>query len=88
MPASLASVAELALTAALVAWMAVGFTKRPGRWFRWFRWKLFANAIFTVVTLTGTKDGRTEAVNHYTELSPGSLLLPPPALPQATFLHP
>ncbi|MFF3127963.1 hypothetical protein ACFVRD_38020 [Streptomyces sp. NPDC057908] len=77
MPASLVSTAELALTAALATWMAFGFTKRPGRW---FRWKLFANATFTVVTLTGTKDGRTELVNPYAELSPGSLLLPPPVL--------
>ncbi|MFE7528026.1 hypothetical protein ACFU7Y_20255 [Kitasatospora sp. NPDC057542] len=71
MPSSLAELQ----TVAVVLWMGVGFTHRPGRW---FRWKLFANATFSIVTLTGTKNGRTEPVNPYTELSPGSLLLPPP----------
>jgi len=77
MPSLLVNAAELGLTAALVVWMGSGFTRRPGRW---FRWKLFTNAAFTLITLTGIKNGRTEPVNPYAELSPGSLLLPPPVL--------
>ncbi|MFJ6774957.1 hypothetical protein ACIQOV_29030 [Kitasatospora sp. NPDC091257] len=79
MPSTLAEL----LTFALMLWMGVGFTRRPGCW---FRWKLFSHATFSIVTLTGTKDGRTEPVNPYAELSPGSLMLPPPVL-QAIISH-
>ncbi len=36
---------------------------------------MFCRASFTITTLDGTKDGRTEPVNPYRYLSPGSLLL-------------
>ncbi|MFJ2876410.1 hypothetical protein [Streptomyces sp. NPDC087298] len=59
-------------TAALVAWMITGFTRLPGRW---LRWQMFCRATFTVISLTGTtKDGRTEPVNVYDHLSPGSFI--------------
>ncbi|MFC8431909.1 hypothetical protein [Streptomyces sp. NPDC057253] len=57
--------------------MITGFTRLPGRW---LRWKMFCQATFTIVTLTGTKDSRTEPVNVYRHLSPGSFLLGPPQL--------
>lgn len=69
--------AQLAATAALVVWMITGFTRRPGRW---LRWRMFCRATFTVITLTGTKDGRAEPVNVYSYLSPGSFILSPPRL--------
>ncbi|MFJ4622321.1 hypothetical protein [Streptomyces sp. NPDC088812] len=72
------SAAQLALTAALAAWMITGFTPLPGRW---MRWKMFCRATFTIITLTGTtSDGRTEPVNVYDYLSPGSFILGPPQL--------
>ncbi|MEW1721626.1 hypothetical protein [Streptomyces sp. NPDC093109] len=74
---------QIAVTAALVVWMATGFTRLPGRW---LRWKMFCRATFTIVTLTGTKDGRTEPVNVYDHLSPGSFILGPPQL-QAIVSH-
>ena len=52
---SMTSAVQLAATAALVAWMIAGFTRRPGRW---LRWKMFCRATFTIIFLTGTKDGR------------------------------
>ncbi|MEU2977212.1 hypothetical protein ABZ678_09415 [Streptomyces hirsutus] len=67
-----------AVTLALVAWMVTGFTSLPGRW---MRWKMFCRARFMIVTLTGTTaDGRTEPVNVYDHLSPGSFILGPPQL--------
>ncbi|HET6857486.1 MAG TPA: hypothetical protein VFH94_10370 [Streptomyces sp.] len=69
--------AQIAVTLALVTWMITGFTRLPGRW---LRWKMFCRATFTLVTLTGTKDGRTEPVNVYDYLSPGSFILGPPQL--------
>ncbi|RKN11009.1 DUF1173 family protein [Streptomyces radicis] len=52
--------------------MLVGFSRRPGRW---MRWKMVCHGTFTIVTLTGTtRDGRTEPVNAYAHLSPGSFL--------------
>ena len=69
--------AQIAVTAALVRWMISGFTSRPGLW---LRWKMFCRGTFTIITLTGTKDGRTEPVNPYTFLSPGSFLLSPARL--------
>lgn len=75
--------AQIAVTVALVGWMACGFTHRPGRW---LRWKMFCRATFTIVTLTGTKDGRFETVNPYAHLSPGSFLVNPPQL-QAIVSH-
>ncbi|WP_406387654.1 hypothetical protein [Streptomyces sp. NBC_00887] len=69
--------AQTAVTLALGAWMITGFTRLPGRW---LRWKMFCRATFTVITLTGTKDGRTESVNVYDHLSPGSFILGPPQL--------
>ncbi|MER5904304.1 hypothetical protein ABT150_30090 [Streptomyces mirabilis] len=77
MPESVLPAVQLAATAALVAWMITGFTRRPGRW---LRWKMFCRATFTIVSLTGTKDGRTEPVNVYQYLSPGSFLVGPPQL--------
>ena len=77
MPPSVLPAAQLAVTAALVAWMITGFTRLPGRW---LRWKMFCRATFTIVSLTGSKDGRTEPVNVYSHLSPGSFLLGPPQL--------
>ncbi|MEU6192303.1 hypothetical protein [Streptomyces sp. NPDC047061] len=77
MSASVVSALQLAVTGVLVVWMLTGFTRLPGRW---LRWKMFCRATFTVVTLTGTKDGRTEPVNVYRHLSPGSFLLGPPQL--------
>lgn len=77
MPASVLPAAQFAATAALGAWMVTGFTRLPGRW---LRWKMFCRATFTIVTLTGTKDGHTEPVNVYSHLSPGSFLLGPPQL--------
>lgn len=69
--------AQTAATFTLVAWMITGFTPLPGRW---LRWKMFCRATFTLITLTGTKDGRTEPVNVYDHLSPGSFILGPPQL--------
>ncbi|MGW3957091.1 hypothetical protein ACWEKM_40810 [Streptomyces sp. NPDC004752] len=77
MPATLLSAAQLTATAALLIWMLTGFTRRPGRW---MRYPLFSRATFVIVTLTGTQDGRTEPVNPYAFLSPGTFLLPPPQL--------
>lgn len=77
MHASALPAAQLAATAALVAWMTTGFTRLPGRW---LRWKMFCRATFTVITLTGTKNGHTEPVNVYAHLSPGSFILGPPQL--------
>jgi hypothetical protein len=83
MPAALPTAAQLAATAALVAWMVTGFTRRPGRW---MRYPLFSRATFVIIELTGTKDGHTEPVNPYAFLSPGTFLLPPPQL-QAVVDH-
>jgi hypothetical protein len=69
--------AQIAVTAALVLWMISGFTSRPGLW---LRWKMFCRGTFTIITLTGTKDGHTEEVNPYKYLSPGSFLLSPARL--------
>ncbi|MGK3943379.1 hypothetical protein ABK046_33680 [Streptomyces caeruleatus] len=77
MPADVLSAAQLAITAAGVAWMATGFTRRPGHW---MRYPLFSRATFVIVTLTGTTGDRTEPVNPYLFLSPGTFLLPPPQL--------
>lgn len=77
MPAPALSMVQLALTTLLVAWMITGFTSLPGRW---LRWKMFCRGTFTIVTLTGTKDGRTEPINPYAYLSPGSFLMGPPQL--------
>ncbi|MEV5432718.1 hypothetical protein [Streptomyces sp. NPDC052701] len=78
MRTSLLSAAQIAITLALVGWMITGFTRLPGRW---LRWKMFCRATFTIITLTGTtKDGRTEPVNVYEHLSPGSFILGPPQL--------
>ncbi|MFJ3310476.1 hypothetical protein ACIPSA_47430 [Streptomyces sp. NPDC086549] len=77
MPAALPTAAQLAATAALMAWMITGFTRRPGRW---MRYPLFSRATFVIIDLTGTKDGRTEEINPYLFLSPGTFLLPPPQL--------
>ncbi|MFD0372869.1 hypothetical protein [Streptomyces sp. NPDC127114] len=75
---------QIALTLALIAWMITGFTPLPGRW---LRWKMFCRATFTIVQLTGTTtDGRTEPVNVYAHLSPGSFILGPPQL-QAVLDH-
>ncbi|MFF7954006.1 hypothetical protein [Streptomyces griseorubiginosus] len=54
--------------------MITGFIPLPGRW---LRWKMFCRATFTI---TGTKDGRSEPVNVYSHLLPGSFLLGPPQL--------
>ena len=81
---SVPSAVQIAVTAALVAWMITGFTRLPGRW---LRWKMFCRATFTVISLTGTtKDERTEPVNVYDHLSPGSFILGPPQL-QAIIDH-
>ncbi|WP_371801552.1 hypothetical protein OHA38_43330 (plasmid) [Streptomyces sp. NBC_01732] len=77
MPGSALPAVQLAVTVALAAWMTTGFTRLPGRW---MRWKMFCRATFTIVSLTGTKNGRTEPVNVYAHLSPGSFLLGPPQL--------
>lgn len=78
MHASVLSAAQIAVTLGLVAWMITGFTRLPGRW---LRWKMFCRATFTIISLTGTtKDGRTEPVNVYDYLSPGSFILGPPQL--------
>ncbi|MFK0112017.1 hypothetical protein [Streptomyces sp. NPDC091217] len=77
MPAALLTAAQLAATSALTAWMAIGFTRRPGRW---MRYPLFSRATYVIIDLTGVKDGRTEPVNPYLYLSPGAFLLPPPQL--------
>ncbi|MFI1186872.1 hypothetical protein [Streptomyces californicus] len=75
--------AQIMITLALVAWMIIGFTPLPGRW---LRWKMFCRATFTIVQLTGTKDGHAEPVNVYDHLSPGSFILGPPQL-QAILDH-
>ncbi|MFD4865260.1 hypothetical protein [Streptomyces sp. NPDC058412] len=81
---SVLSAVQIAVTLGLVAWMITGFTPLPGRW---LRWKMFCRATFTIITLTGTtKDGRTEPVNVYNHLSPGSFILGPPQL-QAILDH-
>jgi len=80
---SVLSAAQIVLTLALVAWMITGFTPLPGRW---LRWKMFCRATFTIVQLTGTKDGHAEPVNVYDHLSPGSFILGPPQL-QAILDH-
>ena len=84
MHGSVLSAAQTAVTLALLAWMISGFTSRPGRW---LRWRMFCRATFTIVALTGTtKDGRTEPVNIYKHLSPGSFILGPAQL-QAILDH-
>ncbi|MFF8035846.1 hypothetical protein [Streptomyces sp. NPDC016626] len=78
MSTSVLSAVQTAITLGLTAWMITGFTRLPGRW---LRWKMFCRATFTIITLTGTtKDGRTEPVNVYSHLSPGSFILGPPQL--------
>ncbi|MGW7362425.1 hypothetical protein ACWGI8_03120 [Streptomyces sp. NPDC054841] len=77
MHVSVLSAAQTTVTAALVAWMITGFTRLPGRW---LRWKMFCRATFTIISLTGAKAGRTEPVNVYDYLSPGSFILGPPQL--------
>jgi hypothetical protein len=78
MPAFALPALQLAATTALAAWMVLGFTRRPGRW---LRWRMFCHGTFTIVSLTGTTpDGRTEPVNPYAHLSPGSFLLSPARL--------
>ncbi|MET7457827.1 hypothetical protein ABZT03_39470 [Streptomyces sp. NPDC005574] len=78
MPRSLLSTVQIAVALGLMAWMLTGFTRLPGRW---LRWKMFCRATFTIISLTGTtKDGRTEPVNVYDHLSPGSFILGPPQL--------
>ena len=77
MPESMLSDAQIVITVALMAWMITGFTPLPGRW---LRWKMFCRATFTIVQLTGTKDGHAEPVNVYDHLSPGSFILGPPKL--------
>lgn len=74
---------QLLVLVALMGWMVTGFTRLPGRW---LRWKMFCRATFTVITLTGTKDGRSEPVNVYDYLSPGSFILGPQHL-QALVAH-
>ncbi|WP_328335856.1 MULTISPECIES: hypothetical protein [unclassified Streptomyces] len=69
--------AQIAVTTALVAAMISAFTPLPGRW---FRWRMFCRGTFTIISLTGTKGGRTEPVNIYSYLSPGSFLVGPPQL--------
>ncbi|WP_328335891.1 MULTISPECIES: hypothetical protein [unclassified Streptomyces] len=54
--------AQIAVTTALVAAMISAFTPLPGRW---FRWRMFCRGTFTIISLTGTKGGRTEPVNIY-----------------------
>ncbi|MCX4554314.1 MULTISPECIES: hypothetical protein [unclassified Streptomyces] len=76
-PSFVLPAAQLAVTGALVGWMASAFTRLPGRW---FRWKMFCRATFTIISLTGTKDGQREPVNVYDFLSPGSFILGPPQL--------
>jgi hypothetical protein len=71
---SVLSAVQLAVTAALVGWMLTGFTHLPGRC---LRWRMFCRARFTIITLDGTRNGRTEPVNPYHYLSPGSFLLSP-----------
>ncbi|MGW7343075.1 hypothetical protein [Streptomyces sp. NPDC054854] len=83
MHVSVLPAAQIALTLALAVWMITGFTPLPGRW---MRWKMFCRATFTVISLTGTKNGRTEPVNVYDYLSPGSFILGPPQL-QAIINH-
>ncbi|MFD3556860.1 hypothetical protein ACFWWA_32860 [Streptomyces goshikiensis] len=81
---SVLSAVQSTLTLTLVAWMITGFTPMRGRW---FRWKMFCRATFTIISLTGTtSDGRTEPVNVYDYLSPGSFILGPPQL-QAILDH-
>ncbi|MEU6402476.1 hypothetical protein [Streptomyces sp. NPDC046985] len=77
MHASVLSAVQIAVTFGLVAWMITGFTPLPGRW---LRWKMFCRATFTIITLVGAKDGRTEPVNVYEHLSPGSFILGPSQL--------
>ncbi|MEU0413887.1 hypothetical protein ABZ307_39710 [Streptomyces griseorubiginosus] len=77
MTESVLSAAQLTVTGTLVLWMISGFTSLPGRW---LRWKMFCRATFTIVTLTGTKNGHTGPVNVYQYLSPGSFLVGPPQL--------
>jgi hypothetical protein len=78
MHTSVLSAVQITVTLGLVAWMITGFTPLPGRW---LRWKMFCRATFTITTLTGTtKDGRTQPVNVYDHLSPGSFILGPPQL--------
>ncbi|MEV6781204.1 hypothetical protein [Streptomyces sp. NPDC051098] len=83
MPTCVLTAAHITATLALAAWMITGFTRLPGRW---LRWKMFCRATFTIVHLTGTKDGRTTPVNIYDHLSPGSFILGPPQL-QAILNH-
>ncbi|MGW1767592.1 hypothetical protein ACWCQL_26480 [Streptomyces sp. NPDC002073] len=78
MPETVLPAAQIAATLALIAWMITGFTPLPGSW---LRWKMFCRATFTIIQLTGTtKDGRTEPVNVYDHLLPGSFILGPPQL--------
>ncbi|WP_229347042.1 hypothetical protein [Streptomyces sp. UNOB3_S3] len=58
-----------------------GFTRPPGSR---LGWAMFCCGTFTIVSLTGTKHGRTEPVNVYARLTPGSFLPGPAGLQTIT----
>ncbi|MFF2657290.1 hypothetical protein ACFVUH_07980 [Kitasatospora sp. NPDC058032] len=76
---ALIPVAETAVTAGLAAWMAVaGFWRRPTG--QLLSWTMFCYATFTIVSLRGTRAGRTQDVNIYDVVPPGSFFVPPAQL--------
>ncbi|MFJ1936551.1 hypothetical protein ACIOGZ_28300 [Kitasatospora sp. NPDC088160] len=71
---------QLAATTTLLAWMAAaGFRQRPHG--QWLSWTMFCYATFTIVpVLRGTRSVRTEDVDIYTVLPPGSFVVSPAQL--------
>jgi len=80
---ALLSVVEIAVSAGLIVRMAVvGFVRKPAG--RLLSWSMFCTATFTTrVCLTGTtSDGRTEQINVYDYVVPGSFIVTPRHLQQ------
>lgn len=70
--------AEIVLTAALAGWMVVAGFVRPLGGF--LSWPMFCRGRFTVVRLTGTRDGRAEPINIHDFVAPGSFQIGPAEL--------
>lgn len=77
---------EIVVTGALIVWMVVaGFIRRPGGF---LSWPMFSRGRFTVVPLTGTREGKTVPINIYDFVTPGSFQISPAELQRIVeFLH-
>ncbi|MFB8235493.1 hypothetical protein ACFC58_02985 [Kitasatospora purpeofusca] len=77
--AALIPTAQSAVTAGLAVWMVVaGFWRRPVG--QLLSWTMFCYATFTIVTLRGTRAGRTQDIDVYDVIPPGSFFVPPSQL--------